>query len=205
MTPNQLQQRLNEILPKILSPVFLNGKGIGNEIPFYVFDYPPEDELQVREYLKTLIGHDLKQKLPDRNVVTVNLLEFLLDYVKNRGYFDKLQRVAATPDNKKTLKLIRSITGAEKLADYFDSKIMEQQPDLILISGVGSVYPIIRVHELLNNLHKYTGLTPLIVFCPGEYDKTAFHLLGRTNLTLDSSQSERRHSSRYYRAFRLID
>jgi hypothetical protein len=183
----------------------LNGKGIGNEIPFYVFDYPPKDELQVREFLRTLIGHDLKQELPDRKIIHVNLLEFLCDYVKDRGYFEKLLYGVSAQDNTKTLKLIRSITGAEKFADYFASKIMTQQPDLILISGVGSVYPVIRIHELLNNLHKHTELTPLIVFYPGVYDKTTFHLFGRTNLTLDSSLNERYHSSRYYRAFRLID
>jgi hypothetical protein len=202
MTTNQLSQRLNRILPQIMSSVFLNGKGIGNEIPFYIFDYPPEEELQVRKYLKTLIDSDLKHKIPDRNIVIVNLLEFLLDYVKDRGYFEKLMQIASTPDNTKTLKSIRSITGAEKLADYFASKIMVRQPDLILISGVGSIYPVIRIHELLNNLPRHTGLTPLIEFYPGEYDKTTFYLFGRD---LDSSLNEHNHASRYYRAFRLID
>ena len=36
---------------------FLSGSGIGNEIAFYIFDYPPEDELLVRDFLRTLLDH----------------------------------------------------------------------------------------------------------------------------------------------------
>ena len=44
-----LDERLNKILPRIISDEFLSGSGIGNEIAFYIFDYPPEDELSVRD------------------------------------------------------------------------------------------------------------------------------------------------------------
>ena len=43
-----LNERLNKILPRVISDDFLSGSGIGNEIAFYIFDYPPEDELRVR-------------------------------------------------------------------------------------------------------------------------------------------------------------
>ena len=49
-----LNERLNKILPRVISDDFLSGSGIGNEIAFYIFDYPPEDELRVRDYLRTL-------------------------------------------------------------------------------------------------------------------------------------------------------
>ena len=57
-----LNERLNKILPRIISDDFLSGSGIGNEIAFYIFDYPPEDELRVRDYLRTLLDHIPKQK-----------------------------------------------------------------------------------------------------------------------------------------------
>jgi hypothetical protein len=40
---NVLNERLNRILPKVISDDFLNASGIGNEIAFYIFDYPPEE------------------------------------------------------------------------------------------------------------------------------------------------------------------
>ena len=57
-----LNERLNKILPRIISDEFLSGSGIGNEIAFYIFDYPPEDELRVRDYLRTLLDHIPKQR-----------------------------------------------------------------------------------------------------------------------------------------------
>jgi hypothetical protein len=57
-----LNARLNRILPKVISDEFLCGSGIGNEIAFYIFDYPPEDELRVRDYIRTLLDHIPKQK-----------------------------------------------------------------------------------------------------------------------------------------------
>ena len=59
-----MTERLNEILPKITSEDFLSGRGIGNEIAFYIFDYPPEEELRVREHIDFLLEHIPKQK-PD--------------------------------------------------------------------------------------------------------------------------------------------
>ena len=36
---DSLNERLNRILPRIISDDFLSGRGIGNEIAFYIFDY----------------------------------------------------------------------------------------------------------------------------------------------------------------------
>jgi hypothetical protein len=44
MRKNNFTERLNKILDRVTSDEFLLGKGLGNEIPFYAFDYPPERE-----------------------------------------------------------------------------------------------------------------------------------------------------------------
>ena len=49
-----LQARLNAIPEKILSDEFLKSQGLGNEIGFWVFDYAPESELDVREFVTFL-------------------------------------------------------------------------------------------------------------------------------------------------------
>ncbi len=38
---NDFSERLNKILDRVTSDDFLHGKGLGNEIPFYAFDYSP--------------------------------------------------------------------------------------------------------------------------------------------------------------------
>src|SRR5947209_11284518 len=87
-----LNERLNKILPRVISDEFLSASGIGNEIAFYVFDYPPQDELRVRDYLRTLLEHIPKQKHGLR-VKHVNLFDFVLDYLKHRGLLDKAVRM----------------------------------------------------------------------------------------------------------------
>lgn len=201
---NPLNERLNAILPKITSADFLSGQGIGNEIPFYVFDYPAEEELHVREHL-AFLEDKLPKQAPDVKFTHINLFDFLIDYIKQRGYFEKSLQKERTLGTAKAIKSIKSIASAEKLADHFASEVMTQKPDLVLVSGVGSAYPIIRTHELLNNLHKHMGLTPLVMFYPGVYDKITLKLFGKASLAFDSSSSDRKRKSRYYRAFRLID
>ncbi len=61
---DSLTERLNEVLPKITSDNFLSGKGLGNEIAFYIFDYPPEEELRIRDHIRFLLEHIPKHK-PD--------------------------------------------------------------------------------------------------------------------------------------------
>jgi hypothetical protein len=52
---NNFEDRLNQILPKVTSGDFLNSRGLGNEIGFWVFDYPPERELDMRQFLSSTI------------------------------------------------------------------------------------------------------------------------------------------------------
>lgn len=49
-----LQSRLDLILERIENPRFLNNAGLGNEIGFWIFDYPAKYELVVRDYLTHL-------------------------------------------------------------------------------------------------------------------------------------------------------
>ena len=197
-------RRLNAILPKITSTDFLSGHGIGNEIPFYVFDYPPEDELQIRDHL-AFIEDKLPKQAPNLKFVHVNLFDFLINYVKGRGYFEKSIEKEQKQGSARAIKSIKSIASAEKLADHFFDEVMSQEPDLVLVSGVGSSYPIVRTHALLNNLHRHMGLVPLVMFYPGVYDNITLKLFGKASLAFDSSSSDRKRKSRYYRAFRLID
>ena len=37
-----MNRRLDKIIPKIKEEKFIEGRGLGNEISFYMFDYEPE-------------------------------------------------------------------------------------------------------------------------------------------------------------------
>ena len=73
-------------------------------------------------------------------------------------------------------------------------KIVEQvEPnDIIFITGVGKIYPIMRAHKLLNNLFPFITNNPLILFFPGTYSGYGLDLFNEIK------------GDNYYRAFKLL-
>jgi hypothetical protein len=186
-----LTERLNKILPRIISDDFLRGRGIGNEIAFYIFDYPPEDELRVREHIHFLLDHIPKQR-PELRVKHINLFDFILDYLKSRNLLEKALKMQREKGDEALKEALKGPLHENKLATIFVEVAQPQQNDLVLLSGVGSVWPLLRSHTLLNNLHPIMGNTPLVMFYPGRYDGQSLRLFGKLK------------SNNYYRAFKLI-
>jgi hypothetical protein len=186
-----LPERLNRILPRIVSDEFLSGSGIGNEIAFYIFDYPPEQELKVREYLPTLLDYIPRHK-PDLRVRHINLFEFVLDYLKKRKLLDKAVLMQQEKGDEALKKALAGPLHETKLGGMFAEVVRPGDQDLVIITGVGSVWPLLRSHALLNNLHSVTGRTPLVMFYPGRYDGQSLRLFGKLK------------NNNYYRAFKLV-
>jgi hypothetical protein len=173
-----LTDRLNQILPKITSEDFLRGKGLGNEIAFYIFDYPPEPELRIREHIAFLLDHIPKQR-PGLRVVHINLLDFVIEHLRHRKLLDKALELQKTKGDAFVLKQLATLLHPNKIAPAFAEMAQPDQHDLVLVSGVGSVYPMRRAHSLLNDLHAVMGRTPLVLFYPGRYDGQALRLFGK--------------------------
>lgn len=186
-----LNQRLNKILPRITAADFLSGRGIGNEIAFYIFDYPPESELIVRDYLKTLLHH-LSQPQHGLRVKHINLFEFVLEYLKSRKLLDKAMEMQKEKGDEALMKALAGPLHESKLAGYFAEVAQPDQHDLVIVSGVGSVWPLLRSHALLNNLQPVMGKTPFVMFYPGRYDGQSLRLFGKLK------------NANYYRAFKLV-
>lgn len=185
------EERLNKIIPRLTSEELLNNAGLGNEIGFYIFDYPPERELQVREHLRFILDY-LKKKWPELRIKHINLFELLVDYLKNRKLLDRAVKVQIKEGDKALLKALRAPLGADKIAATFIQEARPQEHDLVLVSGVGSSWPLLRSHNLLNNLHIPMGNIPLVMFYPGVYTGQGLRLFGRLR------------ERNYYRAFRLV-
>ena len=188
---DQLTERLNRILPKLISDDLLSGSGLGNEIGFYVFDYPAEDELRVREQIGFLLDHLPKSK-PGLRVKHVNLFDLLIDYLKSRNLLDRAIEMQRTQGDEAVFKALSAPLHESRLAQVFADFAQPAQHDLVLVSGVGSAWPLLRSHALLNNLHPLMGNTPMVMFYPGKYDQLSLKLFGILE------------SRNYYRAFKLV-
>ncbi len=158
---------------------------------FYIFDYPPYDELRIREHIQFLLEHIPKHK-PGMRVTHVNLLDFVLDHLRGRKLLDKAIAMQKTKGDQFVQKQLATLLHPNKIAPAFAEIAQPDQHDLVLVSGVGSVYPMLRAHSLLNNLHAIMGQTPLVVFYPGRYDGQTLRLFGKLT------------TGNYYRAFTLV-
>lgn len=188
---DSLTDRLNQILPKVTSDEFLKGIGIGNEIAFYIFDYPPEEELRVRAHIRFLLDH-IPMRKPGLRFTHLNLFDFVLEYLQSRHLLDKALQMQQEKGDEALKKALAGPLHENKLAAVFADVAQPDQHDLVLLSGVGSVWPLLRSHTLLNNLHPIMGRTPLVMFYPGRYDGQSLRLFGKLT------------NNNYYRAFKLV-
>lgn len=187
-----LDERLNQILPRVCSRDFLDSKGLGNEIGFWIFDYPPERELDVRDFLSGTVLPALAKQVPPIKAATVDLLKLVTELLEERKLLDKAMEMQQSKGDDGVLPALRSVLKedklAQKIADQFDIAGL----DLLILTGVGAVYPMLRTHTLLSALHPIMGNTPLLMFFPGRYDGHSLRLFN----TLAEDH--------YYRAFRLV-
>jgi hypothetical protein len=190
----RLHERLDEIQPKIESEDFLKNQGLGNEIGFYVFDYPPEAELTVREHLEYMTERLDKR---GRNFKSINLFEAIIELLDSRKLTERAFKVQKERGDDALFNALKGPLEQNRVAEFIASKIdfgscEKNKTEFILLHGLGSAWPIIRGHGLLNALHAKVGNVPTVLFYPGEYDGTALKPFGRIE------------SNNYYRAFKLV-
>lgn len=185
-----LNARLDQIIPKIKEDKFLEGRGLGNEISFYVFDYEPQDELVVRDYIKH-IKKEFGYEGSNRRIIEFDLYKMLLEITKDKRIFDRIFEMEERQGKDQLFKAMTTFAKPE----VFLGKIKEQMDDynVVFLTGIGKVYPFVRSHNILNNLQEVLDNVPVIMFFPGKYDGQSLQLFGKFK------------DDNYYRAFRLVD
>lgn len=189
-----LQKRLEQIIPRIKSEGFFEGRRLGNELNFHIFDYDPKDEMLVRDYIE-FIKRKLNKEYETYQVIEINLYQAIIDILNEKGFLEKNFEFEEKKGSDfvfdKTRKALRLTLNNDLLVNYIKEKV--EKNHIVFITGVGQAYPIIRSHSILNNLHHVLDQNPLIMFFPGRYDGQSLSLF---NLIKDDN---------YYRAFRLVE
>lgn len=185
-----INERLDEIDEKIKEEKFIDGRGLGNEISFYIFDYDPKDELKVRDKVKSLHKR-YNNQVHNRKIIEFDLYKMLLEAAKEKGIYEQMFKMEAERGSDALFQALTTFAQPE----LFLEKIVAQVDDhnVILITGVGKVYPFVRSHTILNNLQEKIDDKTVILFYPGLYDGQSLNLF---NKFIDDN---------YYRAFQLVD
>lgn len=164
------EDRLNQALPRLASPDVLDNKGAGGEIGFWIFDYPPEREMEMRSWLSEVIEPGLRKQKPDLKFVTVDLFECVISLLEERGLLDKAFEMQLKKGDEALLTTLRSVLKEDRLAARIVEKSGATDLGLLIIKGVGAVFPMLRTHTLLSALHPHMRDTPLLMLYPGRYD-----------------------------------
>ena len=62
--------------------------GLGNEVGYYIFDYPAEQELAIREYVE-YIRQKNEEAIDGFRIVVFDLYDILISILKDKGYLEK--------------------------------------------------------------------------------------------------------------------
>lgn len=189
-----IYQRLDEIIQRITKESFRENTGLGNEIGYYIFDYEPRYEMLVREHVRFLI-----QKINDGDygfhIKEFDLYEIMLELLETKGYLEKNFKMEQVKGSEfvfnATKRALRLTEKDDLIIQYIRDRVV--RGDVVFITGVGKVWPIIRSHTVLNNLHQVLDEVPVIMFFPGVYDGLELVLF------------EEIKDDNYYRAFKLVD
>lgn len=159
-----LEERLNIVEEMIARPSFRENKGLGNEVGYYIFDYPPKDELTIRSRVEYI-----RKKYEDSSdgfqVAVCDLYDIMIEILKEKGYLEKCFELER---NKGLDRVIRAVGNTLRITDA-DSLIVkyiqERTPDnsVVFIIGIGKCYPLLRSHTVLNNLHQVIDKVHLLL------------------------------------------
>ena len=184
---SKINERLDNLKLEIQKAEFLEGKGLSNEVNIRIFCYDAADEMIVRHFTEQLI---VDQSL-DCHLVERNLYKVFLSICDDKRITEK----AAQMEEKKGKEFL--FNNLQKFANNksFVDK-MQYEPhepgDVLLLTGVGEVFPFMRIHSLLEALQPEFPDIPILVMYPGKYDGRFVRLFDRLE------------PKGYYRAFNII-
>lgn len=184
---SDLMNELKKISERLSEESFLTNKGLSNEVGIHVFCYDPEEEITVRNYFDTL---------KEKNDVPYNLIERDLYNIFLEICNDKhiLSSIPSMEERKGKEYLAEQLAKIATPEAFVEKMIYEphNHGDVLLITGVGKVYPFMRSHKILDNIQHMFSDIPILMLYPGVFNGQDLNLFGRF---LDGH---------YYRAFNLL-
>ncbi len=188
-----LNDRLDRMEMEIQKESFRLSSGRANEVNCWIFDYPPQRELEVRERIRYM-QHKNAKGGENFKLVVFDLYDIIIDFLEQNDFMENCCRF----EKKKGIsRIAQAVSNAMKLDDddsVIVQHIRENTPEnaVIFLTGVGKCYPLLRSHKALNSLHQAFVRVPVVMFFPGVYNEQELILFGEIK------------DDNYYRAFKLV-
>uniref|UniRef100_UPI00359FCA15 DUF1788 domain-containing protein n=1 Tax=Jeotgalibaca porci TaxID=1868793 RepID=UPI00359FCA15 len=123
------------------------------------------------------------------------MYEIIVDFFEKRRYMEKNFKAEGKMGSD---KVIRKMQEGLKIATERDEIIQHIQDNLdpqavIVLTGVGKSFPILRSHVILNSLQSILQNQSLLMLYPGKFENNTLKLFDIF------------HDDNYYRAFRIVE
>jgi hypothetical protein len=189
-----LDEKLDAAERMIRMPSFRQNKGLGNEVGYYVFDYPAEKELIVRERIAYMKMKNSKAN-DGFELMVFDLYDIIIDILEQEGFMEQCFQFEKKKGLERIVKSVGNLLQVNDEASLMVQYIQERTPKdaVVLLTGIGKCYPLLRSHKVLNNLHQAIDYVPVVMFYPGKYDGQELILFSEIK------------DDNYYRAFKLVD
>lgn len=195
MQREDFEKRCAALRSRLCDADFLSNKGLGNEAGIFTFCYDPTLELEARDFFRRLVADADAGKLGEgelrAEIHKRNLYDVLLYIADAKRILKKLPAQEEKRGQEGLLKQIQRIATPEAFVSAIDWA-PHKLGDVLIITGVGEVYPFMRVHNILNNMQSSFRDIPVVVAYPGTFDGGSLSLFGKLK------------DGNYYRAFDLI-
>jgi hypothetical protein len=191
---SSLEERLDAAEQKIKNDNFRKNTGRANEVNFWVFDYPADKELIVRERIEYMKAKNSKGT-DGFELVVFDLYDIMIDILEQEGFMEQCFKFEKKQGMKRIIKAVGNLLQVNDDESLIVKYIQEHTPQdaVVFLIGVGKCFPILRSHKVLNNLHQAIDRVPVVMFYPGKYDGQELVLFSEIK------------DDNYYRAFRLVD
>lgn len=190
-----IAEKYQHLFSLISSERFLKMQGLGNEVPFFICPYRPEEAVEMEKLRKQLAS---KLRQSGVQVLEIDLYDLSIEILKESGDWDWYVENETSMTKQNLKEDLQGILDAnDVLVPAIAKKMHREDFDVMFIGGVGEVYPYIRSHNVLNNLQSTAKDKPTVMFFPGSYthslaDGASLDLFGRL------------HDDKYYRAFNIF-
>jgi hypothetical protein len=196
VTPKTLPEQEEHLFKVLSSKRFLQMEGLSNEVPFFIYPYPPEDALAVlaaRRRIRTRLANE------GITVFEIDLYDLSVELLKGRGVWEEVLAIESEQEKADFREMLQGMLDPQlHIAPAIRDQLAGQEFDIVFLTGIGEVFPYIRSHNVLNNLQSVVQGRPMLMFFPGRYEQS--DTLGSSLVLFGRLKDDQ-----YYRAKNILE
>ena len=166
-------------------------------MPFFIYHYPPawaHDVDGLRDRVITKLRSD-----DGLNVVEINLYDLTIEMLQARGVWERRLKLELEQGKDALIKPLQNMLDpGSKLIPAIKERLDSASYDVLVLTGIGEVFPYIRSHNVLNNLQSVVTGKPMLMFFPGRYEQS--DTLGSSLVLFGRLKDDQ-----YYRAKNILE